>query len=66
MEEEVVNLIKKIIEERGKRELKLLDIQKASAIAVEKGLDASCVRQVIEEINKMLENKFKSKITQML
>lgn len=56
-----MEFIERIVKERCGEELRLLDVQKASTLAIERGIDASCVIQVVEEINKMLEKKFKSR-----
>ena len=62
IEEEIVRLIKKVVDERVSRHgVILLNVEKANEMAVEMGLDAGCVKSVFEALNRMLEDKFKSK-----
>ncbi len=62
VEEEIVRLIKRIIDERvGSHGVILLNVEKANELAVEMGLDAGCVKSVFESLNRMLEEKFRSR-----
>jgi hypothetical protein len=62
MEEEVLQMIKKIVDTRvGDHGVILFDVEKANDLAVEMGLDVSCVKSIFEEINKMLEEKFRER-----
>ncbi len=67
IEEEIVKLIKKVIDERvDEHGVILLNVEKANEMAVEMGLDVGCVKSVFDAINKMLEEKFKSKRTDVI
>lgn len=58
MEEELVRLIKRVVDERvHDHGVILFDVEKANSLAVELGLDVSCVKAVIEELNRLLEGK---------
>jgi len=62
MEREILQLIKRIIRERvDEHGVILFDVEKVNELAVEMGLDVSCVRRIFEEINKILEEKFREK-----
>ncbi len=62
MEEEIVRMIKRLLDERvSQHGVLLLNTSKAASIAVEMGLDAGCIKEVFDAINRMLEEKFKSR-----
>ena len=61
MEEEVVRLIKRIVDERIKEgKVHFFDVEKANELAIEMGLDVACVKSVIEELNRLLEDKLRA------
>jgi hypothetical protein len=62
MEEELVRLIKRVVDERvHDHGVILFDVEKANDLAVELGLDVSCVKAVIQELNRLLEEKFRDR-----
>ena len=62
MEEELVRLIKRAVDERvHEHGVILFDVEKANDLAVELGLDVSCVKAVMEELNRLLEEKFRDR-----
>ncbi|MET1124127.1 MAG: hypothetical protein ABWW66_02535 [Archaeoglobaceae archaeon] len=67
LEEEVVLLIKRALSERIAADgVRFLDVHRANEFAVEMGIDASCVKPVIETINSVLEAKWKSRDSNIL
>ncbi len=62
MEEELLRLIKRIVDERvDDHGVILFDLDRVRSLAVEMGLDVSFVRTIFENLNKMLEEKFKER-----
>jgi len=59
IEEELINFLNKIVERVKKGELKLLDLKKINDLAVEHGLDVGNVSKIANELNKLIEDKYK-------
>ncbi len=59
VEEELINFLNKIVERVKKGELKLLDLKMINDLAVEHGLDVGNVSKIANELNKLIEDKYR-------
>jgi replicative superfamily II helicase len=64
-EEKIVKYIKKLIDERVSKEgINLLDLRKANDVASELGLDLRSVKVIFDELNRMLDERYKGLLSE--
>ncbi len=63
-EEKIVRYIKKLIDERVSKDgIALLDLMKVNDAASELGLDLEHIRNIVDELNKMLQDRYKGMLS---
>jgi phosphotransacetylase len=64
-EERIVKYIKKLIDERVSKEgVVLLDLRRANDVASELGLDLRSIKVIFDELNRMLDERFKGLLSE--
>ena len=64
-EEKIVKYIKKLIDERVSKEgIVLLDLRKANDVASELGLDLKGIKIIFDELNRMLDERYKGLLSE--
>ncbi len=64
-EEKIVKYIKKLIDDRVSKEgITFLDLRKANDVASELGLDLGSIKVIFDELNKMLDERYKGLLSE--
>lgn len=64
-EERIVRYIKKLIDERVSKDgINLLDLRKANDVASELGLDLDGIKKIFDELNRMLDKRYKGMLSE--
>ncbi len=64
-EEKIVKYIKKLLDDRVSKEgITFLDLRKANDIASELGLDLKSIKVIFDELNRMLDERYKGLLSE--